>query len=132
LTDDGDIADSGKGGAGEAGGATMTFATTERTKTRNTGALRSSLLLPVVDYPIHPSTFFLVLLLLFADNLPPINPATVDPSLLATSNGYRMSEHELAGTSKPPSGAPCAAVLSMSAVLGAVALGVVGVVARLM
>ncbi|KAJ7861061.1 glycoside hydrolase family 79 protein [Mycena leptocephala] len=99
LTDDGDIADSGKGGAGEAGGATMTFATTERTKTRNTGALRSSLL-----FPVQP----------------------VDPSLLATSNGYRMSEHELAGTSKPPSGAPCAAVLSMSAVLGAVALGVVG------
>ncbi|KAJ7834157.1 glycoside hydrolase family 79 protein [Mycena leptocephala] len=92
LTDDGDIADSGKGGVGEAGGATMTFATTERTKTRNT--------------------------------------ATVDPSLLATSNGYRMSEHELAGTSKPPSGAPRAAVRSMSAVLGAMALGAVGVVAR--
>jgi hypothetical protein len=110
----------------------MTFATTERTKTRNTGALRSSLLFLVVDYPIHPSTFFIVLLLLFADNLPPINPATVDPSLLATSNGYRMSEHELTGTSKPPSGAPRAAALSMSAVLGAVALGAVGVVARLM
>ncbi|KAJ7911644.1 hypothetical protein B0H13DRAFT_1875599 [Mycena leptocephala] len=75
LTDDGDIADSGKGGAGEEGGATMTFATTERTKTRNT--------------------------------------ATADPSLLATSNGYRMSEHEQTGTSKPPSGAPRAAALSI-------------------
>jgi hypothetical protein len=42
LTDDSDIADSGKGGPGDAGGATMTFATTERAKTRNTGALRSS------------------------------------------------------------------------------------------
>ncbi|KAJ7465522.1 hypothetical protein FB451DRAFT_1402558 [Mycena latifolia] len=58
LKDDGDIADSGKGGAGEAGWATMMFATTERMKTRNT--------------------------------------ATAHPSLLATSNGYRMSEHEQA------------------------------------
>jgi hypothetical protein len=38
-----------------------------------------------------------------------IIPVTADPSLVATSNGYRMSEHELAGTSKPPSGAPRAA-----------------------
>ncbi|KAJ7923602.1 glycoside hydrolase family 79 protein [Mycena leptocephala] len=90
LTDDSEIADSGKGGPGDAGGATMTFATTERTKTKNT--------------------------------------ATADPSLLATSNGYRMSEHELAGTSKPPSGAPRAAVAS----LGAVVLGAVFAVARLM
>jgi hypothetical protein len=57
-----------------------------------------------------------------------INPATADPSLLATSNGYRMSEHELAGTSKPPSGAPRAVVAS----LGAVVLGAVFAVARLM
>ncbi|KAJ7478241.1 hypothetical protein FB451DRAFT_1556993 [Mycena latifolia] len=33
------------------------------------------------------------------------NTATVDMSMLATSNGNRFSEHELAGTSKPPSGA---------------------------
>ncbi|KAJ7458154.1 hypothetical protein FB451DRAFT_1182899 [Mycena latifolia] len=31
---------SGKGGAGEAGGGTMTFATAERTKNRNTGAFK--------------------------------------------------------------------------------------------
>jgi hypothetical protein len=39
-----------------------------------------------------------------------------------------MSEHELAGTSKPPSGAPRAAVAS----LGALILGAVFAMARLM
>ncbi|KAJ6556440.1 glycoside hydrolase family 79 protein [Mycena capillaripes] len=33
------------------------------------------------------------------------NTATVDPSVLSTSNGYRMDDHELAGTSKAPSAA---------------------------
>ncbi|KAJ6482192.1 glycoside hydrolase family 79 protein [Mycena vitilis] len=59
------------------------------------------------------------------------NTATVDPSVLSTSNGYRMSEHELAGTSKPPSAAPRSAQASLIAVgvaLGA-ALAVLGRVA---
>ncbi|KAJ7884275.1 hypothetical protein B0H13DRAFT_2537463 [Mycena leptocephala] len=37
-----------------------------------------------------------------SNGLLPLLP-TADPSLLATSNGYRMSDHELASTSKPPS-----------------------------
>ncbi|KAJ7166857.1 hypothetical protein C8R46DRAFT_1271897 [Mycena filopes] len=41
------------------------------------------------------------------------NTATVDPTVLATSNGYRMAEHELAGTSKPPSAAPHTAQISL-------------------
>ncbi|KAJ7486841.1 hypothetical protein FB451DRAFT_1127091 [Mycena latifolia] len=34
------------------------------------------------------------------------NTATVDPVVLATSNGFRNSDHELAGTSKAPSSSP--------------------------
>ncbi|KAJ7671748.1 hypothetical protein B0H17DRAFT_989262 [Mycena rosella] len=54
------------------------------------------------------------------------NTATVDAAVLATSNGYRMSEHELAGTSKAPSAAravqaPLVAVgLAMGTVLAVV------------
>ncbi|KAJ6543162.1 hypothetical protein B0H19DRAFT_1035502 [Mycena capillaripes] len=33
------------------------------------------------------------------------NTATVDPAVLSTSNGFRASQHELAGTSKPPNAA---------------------------
>ncbi|KAF7325829.1 Glyco-hydro-79C domain-containing protein [Mycena kentingensis (nom. inval.)] len=43
------------------------------------------------------------------------NTATIDPAVLATSNGNRMSEHELAGTSKPPSAAPRAFEVSLMA-----------------
>ncbi|KAJ6590373.1 glycoside hydrolase family 79 protein [Mycena sp. CBHHK59/15] len=48
------------------------------------------------------------------------NTATVEPSVLATSNGNRMSMHELAGTSKPPkSGAARAAPAVLAAGLAA-------------
>ncbi|KAJ7331318.1 glycoside hydrolase family 79 protein [Mycena albidolilacea] len=50
------------------------------------------------------------------------NTAKVDPSILSTSNGYRMSEHELAGTSKKPSAGPRTAQASLvgaGVVLGA-------------
>ncbi|KAF7358218.1 Glyco-hydro-79C domain-containing protein [Mycena venus] len=61
------------------GAASMTFATTARTRTHNT--------------------------------------ATVDPAVLSTSNGYKMSDHEMAGTSKPPKGAaPRTAQASLIAV----------------
>ncbi|KAJ7331317.1 glycoside hydrolase family 79 protein [Mycena albidolilacea] len=49
------------------------------------------------------------------------NTATVDPSVLSTSNGYRMADHPLAGTSKAPSAAPRGAQASL------VAVGVIGV-----
>ncbi|KAJ7766589.1 glycoside hydrolase family 79 protein, partial [Mycena olivaceomarginata] len=51
------------------------------------------------------------------------NTATVEPSVLATSNGFRKSIHELAGTSKPPSAAPRTAqssLVALSVVVGAV------------
>ncbi|KAJ7303068.1 glycoside hydrolase family 79 protein [Mycena albidolilacea] len=51
------------------------------------------------------------------------NTATVEPSVLATSNGFRKSIHELAGTSKPPSAAPRTAkssLVALSVVFGAV------------
>ncbi|KAJ7090786.1 hypothetical protein B0H15DRAFT_836879 [Mycena belliarum] len=48
------------------------------------------------------------------------NTATVESGVLATSNGYRMSEHELAGTSKRPNGA-----LALRLPLVAVSLGLV-------
>nr|GAT61181.1 predicted protein [Mycena chlorophos] len=53
------------------------------------------------------------------------NTVTVDPSLLATSNGNRFADHELAGTSKQqkPSGA---AAQGVSALLAVVLGGVVG------
>ncbi|KAF8217332.1 glycoside hydrolase family 79 protein [Mycena galopus ATCC 62051] len=51
------------------------------------------------------------------------NTATVDPSVLATSNGFQMSGHELAGTSKPPSAAPRSAQASV--VLAGVLIGAV-------
>ncbi|KAJ7064883.1 hypothetical protein C8F01DRAFT_1128585 [Mycena amicta] len=41
------------------------------------------------------------------------NTATADPTLLATSNGNRMSDHELSGTSKPPSAATRGAQVSL-------------------
>ncbi|KAF7307843.1 Glyco-hydro-79C domain-containing protein [Mycena kentingensis (nom. inval.)] len=41
------------------------------------------------------------------------NTATVDPAVLATSNGNKMADHELAGTSRPPSAAPGATSASM-------------------
>ncbi|KAJ7617286.1 glycoside hydrolase family 79 protein [Roridomyces roridus] len=67
----------------EGGGQpSVTFATTAKTKTRNT--------------------------------------VTADPSVLATSNGGRLSDHELAGTSKPPN--------SGVALRASVGLAVVGVV----
>ncbi|KAF7336209.1 Glyco-hydro-79C domain-containing protein [Mycena venus] len=44
------------------------------------------------------------------------NTATVDPAVLSTSNGYKMSDHELAGTSKPPSAASPTAQASLIAV----------------
>jgi hypothetical protein len=52
-----------------------------------------------------------------------IDSATVEPSVLATSNGFRKSIHELAGTSKPPSAAPRTAqssLVALSVVVGAV------------
>ncbi|KAF7322011.1 Glyco-hydro-79C domain-containing protein [Mycena kentingensis (nom. inval.)] len=52
------------------------------------------------------------------------NTATIDPAVLATSNGNRFSEHELAGTSKPPSAAPRAA--SASLIVMGVLVGAVG------
>ncbi|KAJ7227744.1 glycoside hydrolase family 79 protein [Mycena haematopus] len=57
------------------------------------------------------------------------NTATVDPSVLATSNGYRMSEHELAGTSKPPSAARHSAQTSL-VVVGVVIGAVVAMLGR--
>jgi hypothetical protein len=51
------------------------------------------------------------------------NTASVDPSVLATSNGFQMSEHELAGTSKPPNAAPRSAQASV--VLAGVLIGAV-------
>ncbi|KAJ7146974.1 glycoside hydrolase family 79 protein [Mycena epipterygia] len=72
---------------GAAGGqASVTFATTARTQTRNT--------------------------------------ATVEPSVLATSNGNRMSMHELAGTSKPPRSGALRGI-QISLILGTVLVGVV-------
>ncbi|KAF7370061.1 Glyco-hydro-79C domain-containing protein [Mycena sanguinolenta] len=53
------------------------------------------------------------------------NTATVDPSVLATSNGFQMSEHELAGTSKPPSAALHSARVSLFGVGVSVVLGAV-------
>ncbi|KAJ7181190.1 hypothetical protein C8R46DRAFT_1187363 [Mycena filopes] len=51
------------------------------------------------------------------------NTATVDPTVFATSNGNGMSDHDLAGTSKPPSVAPrmaSASVIAAAVVVGAV------------
>ncbi|KAJ7457799.1 glycoside hydrolase family 79 protein [Mycena latifolia] len=50
------------------------------------------------------------------------NTATVGPDVLATSNGYKMSEHELAGTSKAPSGAMSvrAPLVAVGVAIGAV------------
>ncbi|KAJ7797619.1 hypothetical protein B0H14DRAFT_3493509 [Mycena olivaceomarginata] len=42
------------------------------------------------------------------------NTAKVDPSVLPTSNGYCMSEHELAGTSKKPNAGPHMAQASLA------------------
>ncbi|KAJ6590236.1 hypothetical protein B0H10DRAFT_1961170 [Mycena sp. CBHHK59/15] len=47
------------------------------------------------------------------------NTATVDPSVLSTSNGNRASEHELAGTSKPPKSGALAAVPPLAMAVGA-------------
>ncbi|KAJ7301198.1 glycoside hydrolase family 79 protein [Mycena albidolilacea] len=52
-----------------------------------------------------------------------IDSATVEPSVLATSNGFRKSIHKLAGTSKPPSAAPRTAQSSL--VVFSVAVGTV-------
>ncbi|KAJ7453359.1 glycoside hydrolase family 79 protein [Mycena galericulata] len=51
------------------------------------------------------------------------NTVTIASSVLATSNGGRFSDHELAGTSKPPSGAPNRAQAPM--VLVGVVIGAV-------
>ncbi|KAK7018564.1 Glyco-hydro-79C domain-containing protein [Favolaschia claudopus] len=51
------------------------------------------------------------------------NTAKVDPTALSTSNGYRMSEHELAGTSKPPKDA--ASVTHASLVFVGVVVGAI-------
>ncbi|KAJ6573387.1 glycoside hydrolase family 79 protein [Mycena vulgaris] len=53
------------------------------------------------------------------------NTATVEPAVLSTSNGYRMDEHELAGTSRAPSGAPRALQASASLVTVGLMLGAV-------
>ncbi|KAJ7624758.1 glycoside hydrolase family 79 protein [Roridomyces roridus] len=74
-----------------AGVPSVTFATTARTKTRNT--------------------------------------VTADPSVLATSNGGRLSDHELAGTSKPPNGGVglrASVGLVFVGVLSGVVLGLLG------
>jgi hypothetical protein len=102
LTDDAFTEDKGM--------PTTTFPTTVHTKTRNTG------------------TWYL---LLCAAVLIRTNPATVDPSVLVTSNGYRMFEHELAGTSKPPSAAPRTAQVSLI-VAGVVIGAVVALLGRAM
>ncbi|KAJ7669142.1 hypothetical protein B0H17DRAFT_1018163 [Mycena rosella] len=52
------------------------------------------------------------------------NTATVDPSVLSTSNGYRMSGHELAGTSKAPNAAQRAVQAPLITTLG-LALGAI-------
>ncbi|KAF7290147.1 Glyco-hydro-79C domain-containing protein [Mycena indigotica] len=44
------------------------------------------------------------------------NTVTIDPAVLATSNGNKFSDHELAGTSKPPSAAPRTAGVSIAVV----------------
>ncbi|KAJ7034447.1 hypothetical protein C8F04DRAFT_1101881 [Mycena alexandri] len=77
--------------AATAGAPTQTYATTAKTKMRNT--------------------------------------ATVDPAVLSTSNGFRASDHDLAGTSKPPSAAPRTAQASFGAA-GLVVATVVAVLAR--
>ncbi|KAJ7031911.1 hypothetical protein C8F04DRAFT_1262545 [Mycena alexandri] len=77
--------------AATAGAPTQTYATTAKTKMRNT--------------------------------------ATVDPAVLSTSNGFRASDHDLAGTSKPPSAAPRTAQASFVAA-GLVVATVVAVLAR--
>ncbi|KAJ6577637.1 hypothetical protein B0H19DRAFT_932173 [Mycena capillaripes] len=59
------------------------------------------------------------------------NTATVDPSVLSTSNGFRMSGNELAGTSKPPSAAPRSAQASLIAV-GVVIGAVVAMLGRVL
>ncbi|KAJ7200294.1 hypothetical protein GGX14DRAFT_466601 [Mycena pura] len=60
------------------------------------------------------------------------NTATVDPSVLATSNGNKMADHELAGTSKPPpSAAPRASTASL-VLVGVVAGAVVALLGRSM
>ncbi|KAF8217291.1 hypothetical protein K438DRAFT_2007856 [Mycena galopus ATCC 62051] len=51
------------------------------------------------------------------------NTASVDPLVLATSSGFQMSGHELAGTSKPPSAASRSAQASV--VLAGVLIGAV-------
>ncbi|KAJ7167195.1 glycoside hydrolase family 79 protein [Mycena crocata] len=54
------------------------------------------------------------------------NTATVPSSVLATSNGYRMSEHEIAGTSKKPSAASRGVQASLVGV--GLMIGVVGAI----
>ncbi|KAJ7166855.1 hypothetical protein C8R46DRAFT_1034846 [Mycena filopes] len=59
------------------------------------------------------------------------NTVTADPTVFATSNGNRMSDHDLAGTSKPPSAAP--RTVSASVIAAAVVVGaVVAVLGRVM
>lgn len=60
-----------------------------------------------------------------------IDAVTVNPSVLATSNGNRMSENELAGTSKPPNAAPRSAQASLVGV-GIVIGAVVAMLGRAM
>ncbi|CAK5270156.1 unnamed protein product [Mycena citricolor] len=50
------------------------------------------------------------------------NTATINPTLMATSNGERMADHALAGTSKPPSAGSRLEISIMGVVAGA-ALG---------
>ncbi|KAF7316422.1 Glyco-hydro-79C domain-containing protein [Mycena indigotica] len=52
------------------------------------------------------------------------NTATIDASVLATSNGNRMADHGLGGTSKPPSAAPRAVEVPVITALGFVLGGI--------
>ncbi|KAJ7181191.1 glycoside hydrolase family 79 protein [Mycena filopes] len=58
------------------------------------------------------------------------NTASVDPALLATSNGNRMADHDLAGTSKPPNAALRTAQTSLLLALGLVLGTVVAMLGR--
>jgi hypothetical protein len=59
------------------------------------------------------------------------NTVTVNPTVLATSNGMMLSEHDLAGTSEAPSAAPRTAQASLI-VVGVVIGAVVAILGRTM
>ncbi|CAK5267955.1 unnamed protein product, partial [Mycena citricolor] len=87
----------------ESGGMpSMTFSTSAHTKFKNTGAWLRSMW--ILSHPFLTCT-----------------AATVDPAVLATSNGMRMSEYGLAGTSKPPSAGQNVRVSVVTLALGVLA-----------